>query len=303
MEIVDIYGHISDGSELVIGVGNYNNIHGLACYFPERNHLISEQWPGNDLLLINPISEVIAPSVLQLILKYENIPNDQPNNKIYFSLSVKDSGENQVGTKKYINVDIGSDKQACATVSTEKAIFSIDYSIVDNCQRSKLLAGSLYSLETMINKQKYIVSWKIQGFSNGDLIIFLPTTWYENDGQETNSSCRINSGVINLIERLNQLQFRGYSTKHWCEKIPQITNCDDNNICGKCFGRCLNTSHICYPKLIANKDEIFICGSPNSEIEANDSSSIVFANTFDTLIVFIIILFLVILLAWYLTKS
>lgn len=307
MEIVNIYGHIADESEIVISVGNYNNIHGLACYFPKRDNLILQQRQYEDLLQINPITEVIAPSVIQLILKYETPPNNSDPGKVYFSLTLKDFSNNSLSDKKYINVDIkieDNKKIATANVSNEKAIFSIDYSNIDRKPRSKLLAGALYSLETIHNNETYIVSWKIQGFSNGDLIIFLPTTWYEN----TNSStCQVNNGIINLIERLNQLQFKGYTTPLWCEDFPQVINCTDNNMCGECLGQCSNNYYICYPTNNDTSNKKLICGDPSKEpnmfenisvSQSNESSQ----NTFDTIIAIIIIFILIGLLVFALVK-
>ncbi|CAH6419335.1 Hypothetical protein HVR_LOCUS539 [uncultured virus] len=352
MEIVDIYGHLADESEIIIGVGNYNNIHGLACYFPKKNAEISGQWPNEDLLQIKPVTEVIAPSVLQLILKYENPSNSTNNDKVYFSLAVKDvrspvsliksSDENKpsdgtltksAGEQRYINVNIeveGDHKVACATVSTQKAIFTLDYSSIDRTPRPVLMAGALYSLGTVFGEQSYIVSWKIQGFSNGDLVIFLPTTWYEpqnipSDNSEVtsaeNSFCQVNSGIFNLIERLNQLQFKGYSTQQWCEGIPQISNCVDNNMCGECFGQCPNPNHICYPKNTniipsewatkTNPNERFMCGVPSNEPNMFQTSSVSLANTNPpqttgttaTWIAIIAVFILVALLVWGLTRK
>lgn len=284
MEIVDIYGHLVDGSELVLAVGNYNSIHGLACYFPKE-----------DLLQIRPVHEIITPSVLQLILKYEKPSNITSGEKIYFSLSLKENKE------KYINVKIEKEKSACAVVSNEKAIFSLDYSSVDKNPRPLLLAGALYSLETVFGEQRYIVSWKIEGFSNGNLAIFLPTTWYEP--QAESSFCEMKRGIIDLIENLNQLQFKGYSTQQWCEVAAQVTYCQDNNLCGDCFGQCPNPRHICYPDPASSK---FVCGSMEVEPDMTQSTTVSFAetskpqsnNNLATGIAVIVVFLLVILLFW-----
>lgn len=288
MEIVDIYGHLVDGSELVIGVGNYNTIHGLACYFS-----------NDDLLQIQPISEVIAPSVLELILKYEKPLNDNSGG-LYFSLSVKNTTPT-----KYVNIAIEMDEQkvARATISNQKTLFTIDYSSVDKVPRSLLLAGSLYSLQTTFGEKNYVVSWKIQGFANGDLIIFLPTTWYEPSQKSEFSYCNEKSGIINLVEKLNQISFRGYSTQQWCEGSPQVINCQNEDICGNCLGQCSNPNHICYPDLSGSKK--FICGMSSDETNMLQSSTVSFAEdtpqttgTTATWIAIISIFVIVGLLAW-----
>lgn len=291
MDIVDVYGHIPntlDGAEIVIGVGNYNNIHGLACYYPTE-----------DLLQIRSLSEIMTPSVIELILRYENPTNTTSSNQVYFSLQVKN-------TDRYININIevdGDDKVACAIVSPEKAFFTIDYSTIDKTPRSHLLAGALYSLQTTFGEQNYIVSWKINGFANGDLVIFLPTTWYEN----VDGNCHMRTGVSNLIDALNQLKFKGYTTQQWCETAPHVINCHDNNLCGDCFGPCQNPNHICWPD-----GDKFICGFPQNEPNMVEFSMVSFADTNSTpqttgtaatWIAVVAIFLIVAILAWGLTRK
>jgi LPXTG-motif cell wall-anchored protein len=317
MDIVDIYGHISDKSELILGVGNYNNVHGLLTYFPNE-----------DLLQMRSLPEIVTPSVVHVILTYEKPSSINNTDKVYFSLTVKN--DQYLATEKnsaplikkkdkYINIKIeldGDRKVASACISSEKAYFWIDYSSVDKTPRSQLLAGALYSLQTTFGEQDYIVSWKIQGFSNGDLVIFLPTTWYEKspDGP----FCQSKSGVITLVESLNQLGFKGYTTQQWCEDIPNVVNCVEGTECGQCLGQCQNLNHICYPNINGHNvqlavgqlsdvpDKQFICGPPNLEPKLNQSSMVSFSESSPppttgnaaTWIAIIIIVIIVALLAW-----
>jgi hypothetical protein len=287
MDIVDIYGHIADKSELIAGVGNYNNIHGLLTYFSNE-----------DLLQMRSLPEIATPSVIQLILTYENPMVAASDDKVYFSLNVK-------GTNRYVNVKIETDgerKLATACISQEKGYFWIDYSIVDKTPRSKLLAGALYSLRTTFGEQDYVVSWKIQGFSHGDLVIFLPLSWYET---VTGAFCENKSGLITLVESLNQLKFKGYTTQQWCEDAPHITNCPDGKMCGECMGQCHDLNHICYPD-----GKRFVCGGPDNEPKMNQSSLVSFADstppsttgTTATWIAVIAIVIIVALLAWGLAR-
>lgn len=260
--IVDIYGHIADKSEIILAVGNYNSIHGLLTHISREN-----------LLQFRSLSEVVTPSVIQLILTYEK-PLNESSNKLHFSLAVKNYDNST--PNKYINVYI-ENQIACATISSEKAFFTIDYSSIDKTPRSNLLAGSLYCLRTTILNKEYIVSWRIHGFSNGDLIIFLPTTWYEKN----NSVCQQKNGLINLIESLNQLQFKGYTTEQWCETKSDVINCQDGNLCGECLGQCKNLNHICFPNSNSNAplSENFICGIPTKEPDMIQYSMVSFAET------------------------
>jgi len=282
MDIVDIYGNISDKSELIMGVGNYNNIHGLLTYFPHDN-----------LLQMRPLPEIITPSVIRVELTYENfVPR---MNKVFFSLSVKDELYSE---KKYINVTIETDenrKIAVACISEEKSIFWIDYSCIDKTPRSELLAGALYSLKTKINGEDNVVYWRIKGFSNGDLVIFLPTTWYEKDRDDL--LCQKKNGIITLVESLNQLGFKGYTTQQWCENVSNVIHCIENTQCGECLGQCQNPDHICYPNI--NKPKQFICGPPNMEPNLNQLTTISFSETSSTTIngtVWIVIIIIIVLL-------
>ena len=279
--VVDIYGHIADNSEVILGVGNYNNVHGLLTY------LSSE-----DLLQMRPLGEVITPAVISLILTYEK--PSHVINRVYFSLAVK-------GTSKYINIDINN-SVACACVSSNKSIFWVDYSSVDTVPRSQLLAGALYSLQTTFEEQEYVVSWQIQGFSNGDLVIFLPTTWYE----QSNDFCAIKNGTFILVESLHQIGFKGYTTQQWCETVPKITHCSGDKQCGDCLGPCPDPKHICYPDLNARGSvNKFICGPPSLEPKLVEGPLVTFNETAPTMngtiatwIAIIVIVIIVALLTW-----
>lgn len=210
--VVDIYGNILDKSELIIAVGNYNNIHGLLTF-------------NNNLLEMRTLFEIESQSVIKVIY--------QEATSKYFSLYSSQHN-------KYLNVDI-DDEVATAILSNEKALFWIDYSIIDQTPRDELLAGVLYSLKTRVDDKEYIVSWKIKDFSNGDLIIFLPTTWYER----VDNVCILKRGSDQLIQKLNQLHFKGYTNEGWCQNIPTVTNCNDDKTCGECLGKCSNHQEIC----------------------------------------------------------
>lgn len=247
MDIVDIYGYLPDKSEIVIAAGNYNNIHGILCY-----------QPINDLLQIRPLPEINVPSITELILNHETPIGNKDKNKLYFSLTLKEPHDE----KQYINVKIEStdkNKIACAVLSSEKAIFTIAYSNIDKNNHGRLLSGSLYSLATMFGEQNYTVSWKIQDFDNGDLVIFLPTSWYES---QPSGFCEKKEGMHNLISLLNQPNIRGYTEQIWCENIPSITNCQNNIPCGNCMGQCPNPNHLCYPN---PTNQNFVCRSPGKE--------------------------------------
>jgi hypothetical protein len=299
MDIVDIYGHIDDGSELVIGVGNYNNIHGLMTY----SHRAAATNLGSilhDDIDMRTLPEIHTPSVVELVVNYEKPMTTITNNKLYFTLKVKDS-------ENYISVKIETDGErriAVACISREKTYFWIDYSIIDRTPRSKLLSGSLYSLRTIFGEQEYVVSWKINGFSHGDLIIFIPISWYEATSE---SQCQNKTGLINLVESLNQLKFKGFTTKEWCESAPNIINCSEGKICGDCIGQCQDLNHICYPNPDIGGSK-FICGIQSIET-MNQSSMITLSEsppsttgTVPTWIAIISIVVIVSLLTWGLSR-
>lgn len=313
MDIVNIYGHILDKSELVIGVGNYNNIHGLCTYSITQSE---------NVLQMQSLPEIASPSVIKLILKYES-PLGISDNQIYFSLKVSDSD-------RYININIESDGDrnlAVACLSKDKAYFWIDYSNIDKTPRSQLLAGSLYSLKTSFGEQDYTISWKIKDHSHGDLIIFLPLSWYEIEPKEPKEpkgpkepkeastppeiTCQNKNGLMTLVEGLNQLTFKGFTTRQWCEDAPRVINCTEGSLCGECMGQCLDLNHICYPNLETQSSDKFVCGPPELEPKMNQSSSVTFTatsapsttGTTATWIAVIAIVIIIILLTWGLSRK
>jgi hypothetical protein len=246
MDVSNIYGPIVDDAEVVLAIGNYNNIHGLLTHI------------ANDVLQIKSLSDIIAPTIIELVLTYE------PNNK--FSLAVK-------GTNMYIGVEspqsVGETRTVTAVVSDTKTYFTLDFSAVDKLPRNKILSGVLYSLRTTVGERQYTVTWRIQGFANGDLVIFLPTTWYEEDTAQ--NICTKWSDTPILLDRFNQLRFRGYANQKWCEQLPTLTHCTIDSNCGKCLGNCHNTNHICYPDTNNN----FVCGpqDDSKDIVAPDTTN------------------------------
>lgn len=244
MDVSNIYGPVDNGAEVILAIGHYNNIHGLLTHVP------------NDVLQMKSLADIISPAIIELVLTYNT------DNK--FSLAVKD-------TDMYIGVESPQNetRTVTAVVSDIKTYFSLDFSAVDKTPRNKILSGVLCSLHTVINDQQYTVTWRIRGFANGDLIIFLPTTWYEKD---TNVCIKRFDTPI-LLDKLNQLRFRGYTNQKWCEQLPSLTHCTGNNKCGKCLGNCHQNDHICYP----DTNGSFICGPSDDSKDIVDS--ITTANT------------------------
>jgi len=350
MDIVNIYGPIPDKSELVIGIGNANNINGLLTYssldlkdpptttskssfmvdrlqMKSLSQITSSKIP-EVTLSINESSTIYindSLTVVEVILNYEKPLTD--SDKLYFSLCVKDP--KNTAKRQFININIvvdGNKKIACATISHEKSIFTIDYSSIDRTPRFQLMSGAFYSLQTVFGEQNYIVSWnqpstsinntshsELQNvhdqvieeqYTNyyGDLIVFLPTTWYEYN----TNTCQLNSGVINLIENLNQTYFKGYTTTKWCEEVPSITHCTNDKLCGECLGSCRDTNDICYINSDPNNTDKFACVVSTKDFTlvsfANGSNPPQTTGTLATWIALIAIFILVALLVWGLTK-
>ena len=271
MDIVNIYGPLNNNAKVVLGVGNYNNIHGLLTYFPIE-----------DELQMRPLPDVITPSVLELILSYE------PDNKKYFSLQIKDSNQ-------YIGVKIETDNNthiAVASIRDVKTLFWMDYSSVDKVPREQILSGVLYSLQTSFGEQDYPVSWKIHGFTNGNLILIIPITWYEKN----TDICEEKTGTMLLVERLNQLSFKGYTTESWCQDSSFVTHCNNGDECGKCLGPCSDPNHICYPE--QNK---YLCGT--GEVKAITLNEAQSQGTIATWITLVSIVIIVALVTWARTKQ
>lgn len=122
-------------------------------------------------------------------------------------------------------------------------------------------------------------------------------------------------GII-LVESLNQLGFKGYTTEQWCDEIPYIVHCRVEIECGECIGQCRDLNHICYPNPGYKVHESsnlskFICGDQSHEPKMNRSSMVSFSEsvplqttgTTATWIAIIVIFILVGLLAWGLTRK
>ena len=225
MEVSNIYGPIITDTEVVLGIGNYNNIHGLLTHNPMNN-----------ILQMKSVDDII--SIIELVIVYEG--NGQ------LSLAVKGT------TDSFIGVCNPNNGTVTACISKEKTYFTLEFSVVDKFLRNKILSGALYSLRVTIDSKEYTVTWKIDGFANGDLIIFLPMTWYE---RSVGGVCNKWSDTAILLDKLKQSKFRGYTNSTWCEQLPTLTHCTEDHICGKCLGNCEQNNHICYP--VANGN--FVC--------------------------------------------
>jgi len=229
-EIVNIYGHIADESIIVIGAGYYNTVKGLLSVIND-----------DDDIQINIVDKLKSEKIIEIVLKYEQNEN--------FSLKIKDKDE-------YIGIKLENNK-AIACKNNVKTLFTIDYSIIDKKSREKILSGVLYSLKTKIKGKNYNVEWKIENLPNGELIMFLPLNWYENE------TCEKTSDINNLIERLNRLYFKGYTSLKWCKNMSKVLNCENSIICGNCMGKCPNFGDICYS---SGKEGVFICGKKEPDM-------------------------------------
>jgi hypothetical protein len=277
----NIYGNIRDNQELIISIGNYNNIFSIVS---NNNNSIQ-------INNLNNINDNIMSKISRFIIKYETQNDKQfkellgiskgnaKNKKLKFTLKLQDNDIlytiNNTKNKKerYLNIKAINKDTAIAVISEEPRIFWIEYSTIDNSYRSNLLAGSLYLLATNYNNKKYNVQWKINTDLNGELIIFLPTTWYE----KIDDYCKLNTGgYIQLIENLKRLSFKGYTTDKWCEEVSHIYNCDIYNKCGDCMGACDN-SKICLPNL-ENNNAKFLCDDYTNEDKLYNYEAITFIN-------------------------
>jgi hypothetical protein len=285
----NIYGNIKDNQELIITIGNYNNIFSIVSNNNETIQI-------NNLNNINDLTKIS-----RFIIKYEEendkqfkelfgIPKGNAKQfkgndklKLKFTLKLHDNDilytiNNTKNKKdKYLNIKLVNKDTAIAVISEKPRIFWIEYSIIDNSYRSNLLAGSLYLLATNYNNKTYNVQWKINNELNGELIIFLPTTWYE----KTDDYCKLHTkGYIQLIDNLKRLSFKGYTTNKWCEEVSYIYNCDINNKCGDCMGSC-DDNKICLPNL-ENNNSKFICDDYTNEDKLYNYEAITFIDNNST---------------------
>ena len=268
----NIYGNIIDNQELIISIGNYNNIFSI----------ISNNNDSIKINNLNNINDDIMSKISRFIINYEQNTQSKGNVKdknLKFTLKLQDNDIlytiNNTKNKqdRYLNIKLLDKDTAIAVISKEPRIFWIEYSTIDNSYRSNLLAGSLYLLATNYNNKKYNVQWKINNDLNGELIIFLPTTWYE----KFDDHCKINNGgYIQLIENLKRLSFKGYTTDKWCEEVSHIYNCDIYNKCGDCMGAC-DDNKLCLPNL-ENNNAKFLCDDYTNEGKLYNYEAITFIN-------------------------
>lgn len=279
--IVNIYGPIANGDRIVIGAGNYNATYGLLSRIENGIQIQTR--------------DLQPAEVLEFIV-------DIAGSK--FELSLLHAGSDPA---QYLNVTLHSDDgvpRATVTLSPHRAYFRISYSNVDSNPRRNLLAGTLYALETTLGDQNLEVWWPIQDLPPGNLVTFLPSSWYEIK----ESICSFETGMSSLLPRLQQLQFKGFSTEQWCQELSHVINCDGESICGECMGPCPNPNHICY------KDETthqFKCGPAAAEPQFL-SSNITLAQASEpptttgdvaTVIAVLIVLLIIGLLAWGLMNN
>lgn len=241
--VVNIYGGIAEESDMILAVGNYNNVHGVLSHHPRGSLVEMVRFPE-----VDPDSVVKIKAIREVITG---------NRRALFSLLVE--GSKNKSRQLYINIKIESEngeKIAVARLSTSKALFWLEYSSVDNFPRKEILAGSLVSLATSFGEKDYIVSWKIRDFANGDLVMFLPTSWYETRNME---ECVKTEGVGDLISSLEQISFRGYTSHELCTDFQEIRYCTQGERCMECLGRCADQSDLCTPSI--STPGYFVCSS------------------------------------------
>lgn len=214
----NIYGHLEDRSDIVIAMGDYNSVQGLA-----RNDSNAAE-----NIIIDTLAKVNIENILVLQLQYHDVDNRTP----MFCLKVPDRG-------LYLAVD----NRGLATLSSKKTWLTVDYSTVDRKPRPTLLAGALYSL--MIMETRRVIKWNIANHEqHGDLIICLPTRWYEKH----HDVCVKQSGIDKLISAVNRPTFKGWTTRSWCEQAAGVRYCTPNERCGSCLGFTEHADRVCYPK-------------------------------------------------------
>ena len=291
MEVSNIYGPISNNAEVVVAIGNYNNIHGLLTHVGNIDNTTV------NVLQMKPLADVMSPMILELVVNYSSDSK--------FTLGIK-------GTDKFIGVEdarlitkvnqVPEIRNVTACISSTKTYFMLDFSIVDRLPRNKILSGVLYSLRTIIGEQQYTVTWRIKDFANGDLMIFLPATWYERSTDSNTNSCQRFSDTPILLDKLNQLRFRGYTNAKWCEQLPTLTHCTEDSNCGKCLGNCHHSDHICYPDSNGN----FICAPPNDNLDIVQATTDTTSNATRTIATWIVLgamLIIILLLVWGLSRK
>lgn len=256
MSIVDIYGDLQNDSEIIIGAGNFNQIHGLLT----------------DKLIIDKLDSINIKSIPKFILSYKIL-----NRKLYFSLYNR-------ATSMYLYIN----NNKYPILSATPQYMDIEFSCISH-RNTEIFAGTLYSVK-FNNK---IISWPVANFSSTELIMFLPTTWYENiDGTVQ----KLDSFHL-LLQKIKLNYFKGYTNKYWCESVPNVEYCRYKDSCSNCFGSCPQKQYCSY-------DKNFKCEYDDTNQQsvtfASDTSSS--SSTIIFWIVFVIILFLIfvgLIFAWF----
>lgn len=268
--MASIYGPLSSDASLVIGTGHHNSVHGLLCHEPDES------------LMVRPLARVSPSAVVEL--RWE------PITKNTFVLHIYDSHSKH----GYLGVRVESDgnrNYAIAALVPEPTVFSLHYSTVDARPHYRMMSGTLSSLTTRVGESDYTVHWRIEGFEPGDLILLLPTEWFD-------SHCVVQSGLHDLITSLKQINYRGYTQSSWCQAVPQIRNCE-NTGCGECLGPCTNPQQIC----VVNEHAVkypFTCIVPEGE-EVDDSNNAI--TWLAVIIVFLVVIILALGLTWTRRRS
>lgn len=212
-----IVGTLTSGREVVIATGAED----------EDNHVMV----FSESTLI-PVASARAENVVRATITYSGDPSI-----IQFAIVTRPG------------FFLGTNSSGQVIITNQVQNFTVSTSSVDMAPRSQMFAGALYKLS---DGDGNIVTWRKQ---QGSLIVqtedvaFLPTTWYNGS-----SNCRRESGVENLLVRLQSQNFRGFATLAECERGVDIIYCTANNRCGDslggqyssgCLGLCWNTEEIC----------------------------------------------------------
>jgi hypothetical protein len=291
-----IYGYLNDKKNIIITIGNNNNILGALIF-------------KNDKLQFTDNNKYFD-KIVEWELNY--LSNSDTENKS-FSLYCKK-----------FNMYLFTDENNIATLSTNKKIFNIGFSSVDKIPRQKLLSGVLYNLYD----DDKLVKWNMKKFSHVDLISFLPTTYYSlQDFQDSDSQVNSDSRVNNIIIENETIKFlmtgigsntgtdtdtrKKFTEKEWV-KYQNFLHCEKNNKCGKCLGNC-NNDKICVlrtedsnqsPVLKTLKDiwnpgkSTFICVNRENEFSTDTNNNNNTKNDIMTIIVLISIIVIIALLIY-----
>lgn len=158
------------------------------------------------------------------------------------------------------NLYLSVDENNVAQISETKTFFTLsDFN-------DTIYSGTQYQ----IFKDKILVKFNPDTTN----IIFLQLFWYEliSKYQVGYNICELQFGAGSLLEKLNKNNFRGFTSKSWCETAPFVTNCNEDQTCGECLGRCVENSEVCYP----SGDLEFECSTDkrNMNLLPNEKSAI-----------------------------